>query len=154
MSKITESTTAAVPFESVPTLVRRYLASFPSNEREGIQFTLRAWIGNVMTEHDILMKVAAEPEQPALEILDLHWQSLDSGPYPVFTGTLRAEPIDARSCRLEIAGAYTPPGGIAGIAFDAVIGHGIAVEGVRDVLARFKAGLEAAHADPEVAPKV
>jgi uncharacterized membrane protein len=151
MSKVTESTTVAVPFESVPSLVRRYLASFPSNEREGIQFTLRAWIGSVMAEHDILLKVDAEPEQRALEILDVHWKSLDGGPYPVFNGTLRAEPVDAGSCRLEITGAYTPPGSIAGMAFDAVIGHGIAVEGVRDVLSRFKAGLEAEHA-AEVAP--
>jgi hypothetical protein len=153
MSTITESTTVAVPFESVPSLVRRYLASFPSNEREGVQFTLRAWIGGVMAEHDILLKVVTEPEQPSLEILDLHWRSQDGGPYPVFAGTLRAEPIDAHDCRLEIVGAYTPPGGIAGLAFDAVIGHGIAVEGTRDVLARFKAGLEAGHADAEVARK-
>jgi uncharacterized membrane protein len=151
MSAIAESVTVAVPFENVPSSIRRYLAAFPSNEREGAHYTLRAWAGGIATEHEILLKVVPEPPQPQREILDVRWRSLDAGPYPVFDGTLVASPVDAGSCRLELCGSYAPPGGVAGAAFDALLGRGIAVEGARDLLARFKAGLEAEHARPEVA---
>jgi hypothetical protein len=147
MTAITESLTVAVPFAQVPDLTRRYLAGFPSNEHEGVHFTLRAWIGGIVAEHDILMKVAAEPDRPALEVVDIRWQSQDGGPYPVFSGTLSARPIDAGSCTLELAGSYKPPGGPAGAAFDAVLGRSIASEGARDVLTRFKSGFEALHAE-------
>jgi hypothetical protein len=147
MTAITESVIVAVPFAQVPNLTRRYLAGFPSNEHEGVHFTLRAWVGGIVAEHEILMKVDAEPDRPALEVVDIHWQSQDGGPYPEFTGTLSARPVDAGSCTLELAGSYTPPGGAAGAAFDALLGHNIAREGARDVLARFKSAFEALHAE-------
>lgn len=146
MSVITETLTVAVPFNQVPDLTRRYLAGFPSNEHEGVHFTLRAWIGGVVAEHEILMRVAPEAERPELEIVDIHWQSQDGGPYPEFSGTLTARPLEAATCTLEIAGHYRPPGGLAGAAFDAMLGRCIASEGVRDVLARFKTGFEGFYA--------
>jgi hypothetical protein len=146
MAALADSLTVDVPFEQVPSLTRRYLAGFPSNEREGIQFTLRAWIGGLVAEHDILLKVTPHAETAAQKMLDIRWESEDGGPYPVFHGTLSARPLTAGTSALELAGSYAPPGGVAGAAFDAVLGHAIALESARDILTRFKTGLEELHA--------
>ena len=105
MTAITESVTVAVPFAQVPNLTRRYLAGFPSNEHEGVHFTLRAWIGGIVAEHEILMKVAAEPDRPALEVVDIRWQSQDGGPYPEFTGTLSPGPSTPGRARSSLPAA-------------------------------------------------
>jgi hypothetical protein len=56
----------------------------------------------------------------------IHWKP-QGGPYPEFEGelTVRADETYETS-RLELRGSYSPPGGIAGAAFDVVAGGRIA----------------------------
>ncbi len=62
----------------------------------------------------------------------LSWQPVPSGPYPHFNGTMRLVPgHDRRTTILEVSGAYDPPLGALGAAFDAVIGHRIAAATLR-----------------------
>jgi hypothetical protein len=84
---------------------------------------------------------------PGLEVLDVHWRPLGDEPYPTFVGTLCADQEDAGSCLLVLGGEYVPPGGIAGAAFDALAGHFIAQESIRDLLGTLKAEFEALHAE-------
>jgi len=144
MSKIALSVVVDVPYEDVPNLTYHYLDSFPSNEREGSHFTMRAWILNIVVEREVMMKATLLKTEPRFAVLELRWHPI-SGPYPSFKGTLLARRGDAGSCRLEIEGEYTPPGGIAGAAFDAVVGHRIAEESVTDLLERFKSAFEKLH---------
>ena len=106
---------------------------------------MRAWIANVMVEREVMLKMIPVKTDPRLAMLEIRWHPV-SGPYPSFTGTLLARRGDGHSCRLEIEGEYTPPGGIAGAAFDAVLGRGIAVEGVLDLLKRLQTAFEGLRA--------
>src|SRR5579862_6483989 len=57
----------------------------------------------------------------------LHWEPVGGGPYPEFEGELRIEfGKDGVSPALLVEGRYTPPLGVAGQAFDAVLGSRIA----------------------------
>jgi uncharacterized membrane protein len=49
---------------------------------------------------------------------------------------------------LEIEGNYEPPGGVAGAAFDAILGHRIAAESIHDLLVRFQSAFETLSAEP------
>jgi len=75
--------------------------------------------------------------------LTLAWQPVGSGPLPSFAGTLEAAPQSETTCRLTIAGSYTPPGGIAGIVFDQLIGVRIAGATLAALLEQFKLSIEA-----------
>jgi uncharacterized membrane protein len=75
--------------------------------------------------------------------LTIAWQPVGSGPVPSFEGTLAAAPDTETACRLTIAGSYTPPGGIAGIVFDQLIGVRIANATVSALLDQFRSAIEA-----------
>ncbi|MBV8364611.1 MAG: hypothetical protein JO193_08620 [Candidatus Eremiobacteraeota bacterium] len=65
----------------------------------------------------------------------VHWTPKGGGPYPDFDGelTVRADE-DYDSCALELRGDYKPPGGVAGMAFDAMVGNRIASATARELL--------------------
>ena len=144
MTKINDFIDADVPYEDVPRLAERYLESFPTNGRGGSHFTLRAWFANVLVEREVMLKAVPIVVEPRFAVLEISWHPV-SGPYPTFRGKLYAVRGDNRSCRLEIDGSYEPPGGIAGAAFDAILGHRIAAESIHDLLARFKNAFEELH---------
>jgi hypothetical protein len=72
----------------------------------------------------------------------IHWQP-KSGPYPVFDGelTVRADETYETS-QLELTGAYRPPGGVLGAAFDKAVGSRIASATAQAVLEDFARELE------------
>jgi len=83
----------------------------------------------------------------ASESLGIGWEpSGDGTSLPSFDGTLVATPETEAACRLTILGGYTPPGGIAGMAFDRLIGFRIANATIAALLAEFKASIEADYA--------
>ena len=145
MTNIKDFVDADVPYEDVPQLAVRYLDSFPTNARGGSHFTLRAWFANVLVEREVMLKAVPIKTEPRCAILEVSWHPV-SGPYPSFHGKLYAWRGDPRSCRLEIEGNYEPPGGIAGAAFDAILGHRIAAESIHDLLDRFKDAFADLHA--------
>ncbi len=77
--------------------------------------------------------------------LRLAWEPLDSSPVPGFEGTLETAPETETTCRLTIAGTYAPPGGIAGVAFDQLVGVHIAGATIDALLDRFTAAIEAEY---------
>jgi len=81
----------------------------------------------------------------------LHWEPV-SGPYPVFDGTLtiRADE-DYTTSILELQGAYEPPLGLVGVAFDSMLGSRIAHETARELLQRIGDMLESQYRAAEEA---
>ena len=72
--------------------------------------------------------------------VQIDMQALDgSAVFPVFHGTLRAEPIDALSCRLVLAGRYNVPLGAIGTVADRTILAGAAKRSLRALLITIKA---------------
>ena len=65
----------------------------------------------------------------------VHWTPKDGGPYPDFDGelTVRADE-EYDTCVLELRGNYRPPGGVAGKAFDAIVGSRIASATAHELL--------------------
>ena len=65
----------------------------------------------------------------------VNWQPHGGGLYPTFSGTLtvRADE-DYTGCILELAGAYEPPMGPVGTAFDAIVGSRLAAGTAAELL--------------------
>jgi hypothetical protein len=81
----------------------------------------------------------------------IHWTPR-AGPYPDFDGELTVRADETyETCRLELRGSYRPPGGVAGAAFDKVLGHRIAYATARALLQRVGDGMEARYTADELA---
>jgi len=80
-------------------------------------------------------------ERDGRKILELSWDPEDQT-VPRFTGTLAGEAKDAGTTTLTLDGTYTPPGGVAGAAFDLVVGRKIAAATARALLADIKEFME------------
>jgi hypothetical protein len=82
----------------------------------------------------------------------LHWEAGDKSRYPVFDGELGIDGDDTyETLRLVLEGSYTPPGGIAGRAFDAVVGRHIADLTAKTLLKEIGGAIELDYAAAEKA---
>jgi hypothetical protein len=143
MSKIHECLTVLCPFDQTPQAAAAYVASLPLEDGKSV-VAIRVAVGDLTIERraDLFLKYAHP--NPGFEIMNIQWQPHDGGPYPIFKGTLSAEDTGGNFCRLNLDGGYEPPLGIAGVVFDAVVGHRIAVAAARVLLDEIKLGFELA----------
>ncbi|MEO7202908.1 MAG: hypothetical protein ABI431_08570 [Candidatus Tumulicola sp.] len=80
----------------------------------------------------------------------VRWGPTEPGPFPTFTGTLHVDAdddYDTFSLRLD--GAYEPPLGLIGAAFDGIIGGRIAAMCSRNLLSLIAGEIEANYAKDE-----
>jgi hypothetical protein len=81
----------------------------------------------------------------------LHWDPID-GMYPSFDGTLTVQADETyRTSQLVLVGSYTPPGGVAGAAFDAAVGSHMAAATANELLRRVGDALEQRYRTEEQA---
>ncbi len=79
----------------------------------------------------------------------VHWEP-KAGPYPVFDGELTVRADETyESSLLELKGAYRPPGGALGAAFDWAVGARIASATAQALLERVGSEIEARFAADE-----
>jgi hypothetical protein len=98
---------------------------------------------NVILQHDIIATLRHLPPVWGNERFDVSWEPSGGGAFPRFTGTLSVENNeDFESFSLLLKGSYDPPLGPAGQAFDAALGHRIAIATARDLLARIRDQIE------------
>jgi hypothetical protein len=84
------------------------------------------------------------------DTLAVIWEALGGGPFPRFEGTIAVKgDEDYNSFRLVLAGTYAPPLGVAGGAFDAVIGRWLAIGTARDLLGRIRDSIENSYGELE-----
>ncbi len=98
----------------------------------------------------VAVKSAEDPthfDQP----WQLHWEP-ESGPYPTFDGmlTIHADETYTTSI-LQLKGAYKPPLGVIGAAFDNMLGSRIAHETARELLRKIAARIETTYNTQEAA---
>lgn len=80
------------------------------------------------------------------------WVPEGGGIYPSFSGTLCVRYDETyRTSILELSGTYVPPLGVAGKAFDAALGHRIALATADALLADIAAGIEEQYRAEEAA---
>jgi len=139
MSELHASVLVEVPVESIPNLLKRYLASLDTNVRGERNVTLPIPVAVIAVERVVLRKDHLSAGD-GCEIMDVSWSN--AAPYPPFEGTVKARAEDAHRTRLDLAGSYHPPFGIAGIFFDAALGHHRAQEALDELLATITSGLE------------
>ena len=132
MGNIREFTTVACPFDEVPD---RLYAHFDGGDAV---MPLRVRFGDLRIERDVYFHLKSKPAYPGYRLLDISWAPKDGGPYPTFNGTLSIAEDAVGWSRIEIDGSYRPPFGIAGVAFDAALGHRIAQGTASELLGEIK----------------
>jgi hypothetical protein len=150
MSEIHEFTTVDVPFDRVPALASRYVSAQHPDE-SGAIVPLRLQVGDLTVEREVRLSIVPVRRYPGYEVMEIGWHAAGGGPYPAFRGTLSAEQSGRSFCRLELDGAYEPPGNVAGAAFDAVIGKRIAHAVAQTLLEHLKGAFETAHSAEVIA---
>ncbi len=125
--------------------LQRLFESPSAQGPDGAVLTLRVPVGDATLERDVVAKLTPRKAEPGFRTMDLTWGPKGGGPYPVFDGTLVLDGLSATTSKLAVIGRYGPPGGIAGAAFDAVVGKRIATASLKALLEVFKTTIETAR---------
>jgi hypothetical protein len=149
MSSIITKQVVEAPLASAARLLEVYVQAQPARENGAVQIGLHAH--NLERSAVITLTPARRPQDMAPRFA-VHWEAEGDGPYPVFDGTLTVEGGDDYDMfRLALDGAYQPPLGIVGVAFDLLIGNRIADQTARELLADIAGVMEARFATEEAA---
>jgi hypothetical protein len=107
--------------------------------------TLCVPLGDATLTREVIAKITSPKASPGLRVMGISWVPKGGGPYPAFEGTLALSDRSGATSELTIAGRYGPPGGVAGAAFDAVLGKRLADASLKALLATLKGAVEAAR---------
>lgn len=159
MSTLKESLVVQTPFVQAADLIERFLiASSPADAILTMRLSAPGaglGIGGFALAHDVVVSFRQGKGRNETIVFEIHWESADGGPYPACDCTLTiAEDETYESCRLMLEGKYTPPGGAAGAAFDAVLGSRIADATARELLERMRSFLLAGYEETELAKRL
>lgn len=151
MSEIHEHRFLNCPFNRAREILAEALAN-AAEARTGrtLHLTLPIPGGKITKDVVVEVKRGTDPthfDEPWL----LHWDPV-GGIYPSFDGTLTVQAEENyRTSRLVLAGSYAPPGGVAGAAFDAVVGSRVAAATATELLRKVGDALEQRYQTEEKA---
>jgi hypothetical protein len=149
------------PAHAAPEYIARYFDSKRSPGHGGsndpIRLALRAPVSlpalqtEIVLQRDVVATVAPQSDAGGnLAKMSVDWEPAGGGPFPQFHGTLVASNDEGyESFSLVLDGAYEPPLGASGAAFDAALGHRIAIATARNLLSEVRDGIEKAYAATE-----
>lgn len=147
MTKLKETTEVACPRHYIMHHAERY---FTVNRREAAPGTISPRVdlsslklpGTAQARHDVRVEheLLRKPGQP--DTLKLAWDP-DDPTAPRFAGTLQCAEGDGGKTLLILDGKYEPPFGVAGAAFDAIVGGRIASATLRTLLEDMRQFIEA-----------
>jgi len=124
----------------------RYLIEhFARRTAEALPILIRVPLADLALDREIVVRLSDLPSNVIDHVMHVSWSAKGGGPYPTFFGSLTCLPVTATSSRIEVEGIYTIPGGIAGQAFDAVVGRRIALTAAHSLLERLQSVVEAAR---------
>lgn len=117
----------------------------------GVEATIPGIPAPISLNHGVVATLKYDPHPTDMHPrFGVEWAPTGDGPLPKFSGTLSIESdedYDAFFAALE--GQYEPPLGIAGRAFDALVGHRIAEATADQLLHRIRDYVEKAYAAEE-----
>ncbi len=159
MSTLKESIVVQTPFVQAAELIERF---FIASSQGDAVLTLRLaapgaglGVGGFALAHDVVFSFRRTNGPNQTIVFEIHWESADGGLYPIFDCTLTiAQDETYESCRLILEGKYTPPGWVAGAAFDAVLGSRIADATAKELLERMCSFLLAGYEETELAKRL
>ena len=151
MSSIAVKQLVQAPLGSAARLLQAYIEAHPAHESGGVRLVLRA---RSLERPAVVTMTPAHRPADMTPRFAVHWESEEEGPYPIFDGFLSIEAgEDYNVFSLALEGMYKPPGGLAGRAFDAVVGNRIAEQTARELLADIAGTMEARLANEEAAKR-
>jgi len=150
-ARIKENTLVDCPLHEVMYYAERYFSVHRRGQQPGV-FTLSIDStslkipGHVEARHDVKVayELKGDPGHP--DAISLAWDPQDKI-MPKFAGVLHAERREAAHVMLILEGEYTPPFGIVGAAFDAVLGQRIASATAAALLQDIKTFIESTYGD-------
>ena len=147
-----------------------YLSRFFADRRqvdkpdsnEPVRLALRAPVSlpglqtEIMLQRDVVATIAPAPNvEGALATMNVVWEPAGGGPFPRFTGQLLAKNDEGYdSFSLVLDGSYVAPLGVGGAAFDAALGHRIAIATARNLIAEIRDAIEKEYAATEYKKKI
>ncbi|HTX02209.1 MAG TPA: hypothetical protein VMD07_00910 [Candidatus Acidoferrales bacterium] len=159
MSTLKESVIVQTPFAQAADLIERFfMASSPEDAVLTLHLSAPGaglGVGGFALAHDVVVSFRRTKGRNQTIVFEIHWESADGGPYPTCDCTLTvAEDETYESCRLILEGKYTPPGWVAGAAFDAVLGSRIADATAKELLERMRSFLLSGYEETELAKRL
>jgi hypothetical protein len=155
MSRLIAHEHMQIPADVADAYIMKCLTALGSSGELGLPFRLHLRMptgdfglaGGVAIEKDVTAYVTYQLDATHRNrIVSIAWQSEDGGPFPKFQGTIETiEDESGPGTILVLAGAYDPPGGVAGVLFDASIGFWIARATARDLVTQLRDGAEHAY---------
>ncbi len=157
MTTLTRRVLIHCPVASAPRMLEAFFQVHgePDEEVARLELGLEANIPGIPAPVSLSHPVVATLKYEA-HPSDMHprfavkWVPTDDDPLPTFTGTLTVESDeDYDTFFVVLDGHYEPPGGLAGRAFDALLGHRIAEATADRLLHRIRDFVEKTYADEE-----
>lgn len=146
MTKLTETIEVACPNHYVMHHAQRYFAVHRRDVTPGT-ISLRVDLsslklpGTAQARHDVRVAHTLLHEPGRSDRLHLAWDP-DDKTVPRFAGTLSGEEAGDGKSLLTLDGGYEPPLGLAGAAFDAIVGKRVASATIRTLLEDMKQFIE------------
>lgn len=139
MSRLTVSAPVAAPAAFTLAFLRSYFEGRSSDvaaDSLRLRVPMRETMGGLALETAVDTDVRYVPGHGAPDVLGIDWTPQGTHALPPFNGALATVSAGSDRCRLTLSGAYAPPGGVAGKAFDALVGNRIARASLVDLLHR------------------
>jgi hypothetical protein len=151
MSSLTERTLVHCSVNQAARHLARYFKARGNSDGDVARLSLRAEVPVPGSKHSVKLERTAiatlSPRHKPGEMMPhyaVSWAPERVGPYPTFSGDLAIESgDDYHTFYLVLNGTYEPPLGAVGAAFDAVVGHKIAENTARNLLAMIADSIEA-----------
>jgi hypothetical protein len=136
MTRIAEKQLVRAPLASAGRFLEAFFDAHRDAEQTAAHVALTA--GDLAREAIVTLTPAHRPGEMTPHF-HVTWKDAHAGPYPHFTGTLGVESDeDYGAFWLALEGTYTPPGGVGGRVFDALIGYRIADATARGLLLQLR----------------
>ena len=150
MSHVAENVVVDCPASEATTYVIGFLEELGARDDEGAVLAPSVPVGDAKIDREVVAKLTSSKVTPGLTVMGFSWRPKGGGPYPTFEGNLTLTELTALTSQLTLSGEYGPPGGLAGAAFDAILGHRLASASLRALLATLKSAIETARQESAV----
>ncbi len=132
MSRITARLHFSFPYAFAEEYLRDGLVPTARAGVREMLLTARIPATQIELSKNVIVSCSEDPSED--NCWEVRWIPEPGGTYPTFEGKLCAYPEQDRTV-LELSGEYTPPLGLAGEAFDRVLGYRITTDTAHDFLA-------------------
>jgi hypothetical protein len=146
----------ACPVAQAPQFLERFFADYAVDDAAVLALRVPIVLPGLpllMLARDCVIRLTRVHDEGAMiASYAVEWAPVAGGPFPRFTGRLSLPNADDyESCFIALDGAYEPPLGALGEAFDRTIGRAIAESTGRDLLQRIGTFMEQSSRSVETA---